>query len=155
MILKAHRNCRWILISSSESYQKSSKNGLDREGLLEIGWTILKSWQKVDWNLVKRFKITKIWRIISIEQWIFRKLPANSFAFGPKPKITLKNSWSKSPWEIDFFTFLTKYCLDFRLLSESIHFWKITQMSTTNFPISVGGGTIPRPPPHATVILSD
>ena len=41
--------------------------------------------------------------------------------------------WSKSLWKINFFTFVTKYFLDFWLPSESIDLWKITPDFYNNF----------------------
>ena len=42
---------REFLLSSCETYQKSSKNSLDREGLLKRAWKFLKFVEKIDWNL--------------------------------------------------------------------------------------------------------
>ena len=36
----------WILISNWEIYEKTSKNSLDREGLLKIAWKLLKFCRK-------------------------------------------------------------------------------------------------------------
>ena len=54
---------------------------------------------------------------------------------------------SKSLWKIDFFTFFTKYFLDFWLLSKSIYLWKITPDFYNNFSDFVGRGERSSVPP--------
>ena len=56
-------------------------------------------------------------------------------------------------WKLTFFTFFTKFFLDFCLLSESIYLCKINQISATMFPISVGGGRSGVPPPSTLLQL--
>ena len=52
--------------------------------------------------------------------------------------------------KLTFFTFVTKYFLDFLLISESIYLWKLRSDFCNNFPIW-GGGTFRRSaPPDAT-----
>ena len=66
--------------------------------------------------------------------------------------------WSKSLRKIEFFTFVTKYFLDFWLRSESIDVWKIT-LDLYNTFFRFRGGTFrrssPPPPTDATISLTN
>ena len=42
---------REILLSLWEIYQKTKNNGLDRDGLMEVGWKFWKILDKIDCNL--------------------------------------------------------------------------------------------------------
>ena len=74
-------------------------------------------------NFVEKWKIIKIWRMISIRQSKVRKLLSKPCTCWPGLKKTLKNSknlYRNPNGNLTFFTFLTKYFLDLWLRSEII-----------------------------------
>ena len=116
---------------------------------LKIAWIekVYWKWDENSWifwristDICRKCQLVKSWWMISMEQIKLSYLRARFCAFGPKTKKVLR-FFDQNLWKFDFFTFLTKYFLDFWLLSKSIYLWKITPDFSNNF--SDLGGDVP------------
>ena len=103
--------------------KESSKNSLERK-TFENCTKILEIFGENRRNFVEHCELIVIWGMISIGKVKISNMPAKSARLDQKwRKIRnfIEIFWSKSRWKIDIFSqLLTKYFLEFWLLSESI-----------------------------------
>ena len=71
-------------------FSKKIKNGIDREGWLEMGWKFLKIFKQID-VLGRKIQANKERRLISIRQWKVRNWLAKFCVFLPKIKKIMKD----------------------------------------------------------------